>query len=118
MIRVEYETRYDGEVSPKICKIVYADNEVEVVTNLTLSNVDELEKISEDEIWQHMSNMVDYIKIKSSELTLVDKDVYPESGWPAQGWSLLYELNDELTRWWVYITRRDAEEPVQVIHHH
>jgi len=118
MIKVDYETKYDGQNSPKICKVVSADGEPEVVTNLTLSNEDELSKISEDEIWEHMTNMVDYIKTKATELTLVDKNVYPHNGWPAEGWHTLDALNEELTRWWMYITRRDADEPVQVLHHH
>ena len=122
MINVSYETKYDGENEPRICKIVSVDGEPEgseVVTNLTLSNKDELVNVSAEEIWEHMQNMVDYMKVKSSELTLVNPGLYPDEGWPNIGWAGLNSLNEELTQWWLYVSRRDVvESSPQVLHYH
>jgi hypothetical protein len=121
MINVTYETRYDGETAPKICKIVSAEGEPsgsEIVTNLTLSNSDEIENVSNEELWEHMNNLVDFLKVKSADLSLVDQSIYPEEGWPAVGWAYLSTLNDEITQWWVYVSRRDSAPETQVLHYH
>jgi hypothetical protein len=119
MMNVSYETRYDGSSAPQICKVVTVDNDKsEVVTVLTLSNSDEISKISSEEIWSHMENMTDYMRIKGGELTLVEIQKYPEEGWPAIGWAYLSQINEELTQWWLYVMRRDAPEEKQVLHYH
>jgi hypothetical protein len=121
MINVRYETKYDGATAPRVCKIMSIDsdpNAEEVVTNLTLSNLDEMQNISDEQLWEHMGNMVEYIKLKSLDLTLVDPSTYPDEGWPAVGWALISSLNEELTQWWVYMSRRDSNSNLQVIHYH
>jgi hypothetical protein len=121
MISVRYETRYDGVTVPRVCKVMSIESDPdaeEMVTNLTLSNLDEMQNISEEKLWEHMGNMVEYIKLKSLDLALVKPSTYPDEGWPAVGWASIFNLNEELTQWWVYVTRRDSNLDLQVIHYH
>ena len=119
MMNVSYETRYDGSSVPQICKIVTMNgDDTEVVTVLTLSNLDEIANISSEYIWDHMENIADYMRIKGSEITLVEQQTYPSEGWPAVGWAYLSQINEEITQWWLYVMRRDAPEEKQVLHYH
>lgn len=112
---VSYEARCEAGEQPKLCKVVTSDDGNEsVVTSLNLSNKDEVPNIEDDLLWEHMSNLVDYMKIVVSTISLVERGMSPDEGWPVLGWTDVQKINDEITTWWAYMTYR--EEPMEVIH--
>jgi hypothetical protein len=112
---VTYEARYEEKHYPKLCKVVSSnDTENEIVTSLNLSNKDEVPNISDDVIWNHMSNLLDYMKVAVQTLSLVAKDTSPDEGWPIIGWPEIDNINSEVTSWWTYLMYRD--EQIQIIH--
>lgn len=115
MMEVTYEAVYDGESKPKICKVVVDPSGPEkIYTALSVSNFDETSELSEELIWQHLNNLVEYIKVLSQDLKMVDLGRYPDDGWPIINWVSLSRVQEEIMSWWIYVTQRD--EPVEVIH--
>jgi hypothetical protein len=110
---VSYEARYEQGGRPTLCKVVSTGTE-EVVTVLLVNNTSETENLSDDLIWQHMNNLVEFIKVSSQDISLVPQGVQPSDGWPLLGWPTISRAQEELIAWWVFCTYRD--EPVEVIH--
>lgn len=110
---ISYETQYDGESKPLLLKIVTSGSD-SVSTSLNLSNTEETAKLSDDMIWDHMRNLVQYLNHLAGTAVLVDQGVTPDSGWPVSGWTEMAKLHEEIVFWWVYVTQRDEE--IQVIH--
>lgn len=113
-MEIVYEARYDQQSEPKLCKVVKSADGEESVTSLRLANRDELPNVSDDVVWQHMENLVDYIKISATDIHLVDRGMMPDNGWPVLGWPVMAKMHEEATQWWVYLTYKD--EHVEVIH--
>lgn len=115
MIEVTYEAVYDGETKPKLCKVVSdSSSEEKVYTGLSVSNFDETSYLTEELIWEHLNNLIEYIKLLSLELKMVDMGKYPDDGWPIINWVPLSRVQEEIMSWWIYVTQRD--EPIETIH--
>lgn len=115
MMEVTYESVYDGESKPKLCKVVSGASESEkIYTALSVSNFDETSHLSEELIWQHLDNLIEYIKVLAQDLKMVELGMYPNDGWPIINWVKLSTVQEEIMSWWIYVTQRD--EPVEVIH--
>jgi len=108
-----YKTRFDGEHKPLLLKVVTSGSE-SVETSINLSNSDETSNLSDDMIWDHMDNLVQYLNHLAGTATLIARGVSPDSGWPVSGWTDMVKTHEEIIQWWVYVTQRDEE--VQIIH--
>jgi hypothetical protein len=110
---VTYEARYPEGGRPSLCKVVKTGTE-EVLTVLLVNNTDETANLSDDLVWEHMNNLVTYIRAAAQQVTLVDQGMQPSDGWPLIGWPAVSRAQEELVAWWVFCTYRD--EPVEVVH--
>lgn len=115
MMDVTYEAIYDSPNKPRLCKVVTAPDGERVPTALSLSNTEELDHLSEELLWEHMVNLVEYLKEASQRLTMVPVGVQPNDGWPVLGWHEIYRTHEEIMSWWIYVINRD--ETFEVIHH-
>lgn len=110
---VTYEALFLDDGNPALCKVVSTEG-TKVITSLSVNNTHEITHLSDELIWQHLENLVSYIKTSSQEISLVDKGVVPRDGWPLVGWRSVVAAQEEALAWWLYITYRD--EQVEVIH--
>jgi hypothetical protein len=113
---ITYESRFSKGDRPRLCKVVRSetDQEGEVVTTLTLSNTEEIQRTDEGIIWDYMSKLVLYLKEEIESLTLIERGVHPNEGWPVLGWPRVHKINEEITSWWAYLEYKD--EPIEIIH--
>ena len=114
-MEVTYEAIHNLPSKPRLCKVVTTPEGQQVLTALSLSNTEELGHLSEELIWDHMINLVEYLKQASQDLEMVSVGVQPNDGWPVLNWQEIYNTHEEIMSWWVYVINRD--ETFEVIHH-
>lgn len=111
-MNVTYRAEYTIGVKPIIEKVIET-SEGEVSTAISLYNVEDLKEISDAFIYQHMNNLLRYLKDYIPECTLVEPGVYPKNGLPIHGWMDVLKIQDEILSWWNYAEFR--EEEVQIL---
>ena len=113
------ETTYEAVIyetdKPQLCKIISSQEE-KIYTALSLYNIEELVHISDEIIYDHMKNILNYMKNYVQECYLTDPGVYPQNGLPVVGWLTVVRLQEEIMDWWQYVEYR--EEELQIIHAH
>lgn len=116
MIIYKAEKKFD--LKPEIYKKYVVDEEDMMSAVITVQNKAELESITSDVIYQHLNNLVEYIKEKSLELKMEERGKWPEESWPLLGWALLDNLNEEYSAWWNHVTYLEEELIVEEEHNH
>jgi len=109
MAEIFYEAANDGTSEPKIYKVIDLDGNVDnyILTSVPLQNTDELEKISDDIIWQHIENLTSYMASLFGTLSITPLGSYPSNGWPVVGWYEIDMLNSRINEWWYFLSRRE-----------
>ena len=109
MTNVFYEARYDGSSEPRIYKVVDVDGTEanHVLTAILLENTEEMEHISNDIVWNHIENLVEFMNSKVGSLSITPIGTFSDDGWPVAGWNDIDKLNTKINNWWYFLTRRD-----------
>lgn len=115
-MKITYELVFNAGEKPTLCKNISTDDGTEsVLTCLTPTNTTELNYFSDEEIWQHMSNLVDFIKYSAQNITVIPIGSWPKDGYPIVGWHEISQLCEEVYAWWRYVLSRDEHVHVEVI---
>lgn len=104
---IEYVAEYIEGSQPNIYKQLDQNGEILMRSIITFNNVEELSQVSDDVIYQHIENIISYMKYVSLDLKIVPEGTAPRDGWPLMGWANLYRLNSQITEWWNYVEFRD-----------
>jgi len=115
-MNVTYELVFNAGEKPTLCKNISTDDGSQsILTCLTSTNVNELAEFTDDQIWQHMDNLVDYMRQSAQNMTLIPAGSFPRDGLPVVGWSELSQLSEEVYSWWRYALSRDEHVHVEII---
>lgn len=97
-----YLFTYDGTNSPKWEKIFTAENGENFSVSLVFENKEDRLNLTAAQVYEHMENMLQYVKDKTSLLTLVQIDEDPlETYWPFHGnYDQVEEILQEIQKWW------------------
>jgi hypothetical protein len=80
---------------------------------LNFNNDEERESLTNEEVYSHLDNIVQYIKDISQTIYPIGLDENPTDGWHFNGrWSEIEWAKDESFRWWesVYYKNEPDEE--------
>lgn len=109
----EYDGYVDGEpVRPKWIKVITDANAVEQRTVLNFENKEELATLTIAQVYEHLDNLVQYIKDVSQELSPIGiEEQIPKDKWHFKGnWGEIEWARDEAFKWWNLVYYRNEEE--------
>lgn len=104
----EYVADYSANSAPMLCKQLTQDGQVLMRVSLTPNNLEELVNVSDETIYQHINNLIDYMKTLSQGLSITPSGNNPRDGWAVIGWSELSRINSLTSEWWNYVEFRDS----------
>ena len=110
-MEIYYETSFEEGVKPTLNKVISVGTE-SISTAIGVENTHELDMIDPEIIYNHMQNMLSYLKYLVSQTTLVGMGVLPIEGLPIIGWVAVTRLNEEINRWWVYLYYKNEDPQV------
>lgn len=101
---IDYKANYEPLKKPYICKVFTASNGEEVHTAMNISNEEEVASFSVELIYEHIENVLQYMRDKSETLTVIqyEEEVNGEP-WPVKGWKDMEWAINEIGLWWSYI---------------
>lgn len=101
---ISYEPNYEVGNKPYICKVFTASNGEELHTQLNFSNEKEREEFSSDLIYQHMDNLLQYIRDESQSLSMIPLDEpIGNNAFSIKNWEKIEWAQREIYYWWNYI---------------
>lgn len=109
----EYSGYVDGQpVRPKWIKVVIDSEGLENRTILNFENKEELSNLTDSDVYEHLENLVQYIKDVSQELSPIGVDEpLPVDRWHFKGnWAEIEWARDEAFKWWHMVYYRNETE--------
>lgn len=101
---ISYEPNYEVGNKPYICKVFTASNGEELHTELTFGNEKEREEFSSELIYQHMNNLIQYIRDESQNLSMIAlNEPIGNNAFSIKNWEKLEWAQREIYYWWNYI---------------
>lgn len=112
---IEYELIYSPGSRPQVSKKFTASSGEVFSVAISFESEEDREALSSEQIYQHLENLLSYIKDKAQDLSVVHEDDEPSNdGWHIKGgWGEMTWANDESLKWWEYVYyREEYDEPV------
>lgn len=101
---IEYELVYEAGSRPKCLKKFTASSGEVFSVAFGFDNGEEREALSTEEIYVHLENLLQYIKDKAQNLSIIQLNEENDGdGWHLNGgWAEIDWANEEILRWWEY----------------
>jgi hypothetical protein len=116
---MSYVFEYEGPLArPKWLRVVIDSEGLEQKIVLNFDNNEERELLSNEQVYTHLDNLVQYIKDISQTISPIGLGEAPTDGWHFNGrWGEVEWAKGETFRWWesvYYKNEPDEEEPEDV----
>jgi hypothetical protein len=113
---MSYQFEYDGPSSrPRWVRVITDSNNEEQMVVLNFNNEEERESLTSEEVYEHLDNIVQYIKDISQGVSPIGLDEKSPDGWHFMGrWGEIEWAKEEALKWWesvYYKNEPDEEEP-------
>ena len=111
-MQVEYLSVYTIGARPVATKRITDASGESIDTPIAFEFASEISQFTEEDVYEHLNNLVLYIRDTSQNLTPVGLDSpVPEDGWHLDGgWGEIEWANNEAFKWWNYIYYKDDED--------
>jgi hypothetical protein len=108
---IEYIAVYNKGSKPRATKRITTDSNEVVDTPISFEFADEVASFSDEAVYDHLNNLVQYIKDTSVNISPVGlTELPPDDGWHLKGgWAEIEWAKEESFKWWNYIYYRDEE---------
>jgi len=106
---IEYVAEHSQGV-PVLYKRLVENEKVLMTAAIMPSNREELKNVSDEVIYSHINNLLEYMKTLSQSLTVTPSGTNPRDGWAIVGWGNLSQVNSLTSQWWEYVEFRDITE--------
>jgi hypothetical protein len=109
---------YTAGSRPAIEKTLTASSGETLTAQITYENEHERNSLTSKNVYEHLENLLQYIKDKSTGLSLIHEDEENDGdGWHLNGgWAEINWANEEILKWWEFayynelpITQNDSE---------
>lgn len=106
---MSYLFEYDGPLArPRWVRVITDSEGLEQKIVLNYNNDEERESLTDEEVYAHLDNIVQYIKDVSQTLSPIGLDEKPTDGWHFNGrWSEIEWAKGESLRWWESVYYKD-----------
>lgn len=108
----EYVAGHDENSTPLLYKQLVQDGQILMRVSIMPSNVEELINVSDEVIYDHINNLIEYMRLQTQSLQITPSGNNPRDGWPVIGWTDLYKTNMLATEWWNYVEFRGAPSSI------
>jgi hypothetical protein len=113
---MSYQFEYEGPLArPKWVRVITDLEGSEQKVVLNFNNEEERESLTNEQVYIHLDNLVQYIKDISQGISPIRLDESLTDGWHFNGrWGEVEWAKDEALRWWesvYYKNEPDEEEP-------
>lgn len=111
----EYDGVVDGQITrPRWVKVIQGADGQEYRVLLYFNNVEERQNLTVAQIYQHLDNLVRYIKDIAQQISAIRQDdPLPSDGWHFNGnWGEVEWAKEECLQWWdtvYYLDEQDSE---------
>lgn len=107
-----YSFVYDGSSRPKWEQNLVAQSGETLVIPLVFENDQQRLELTVEQVYQHIDNLIQYIKDKSSQISSIKMDEEtPADGWHFKGgWGEVEWAKDEAFKWWDWAYHNDDFE--------
>jgi hypothetical protein len=112
-----YKAEYVVGEEPALCKEIEMADSTKVCTHLTLSNKSELENFTNEQIFEHISNYLLYVKELSNDLYLYPEEEHFSHHIPINNYKELELSMSSIVKWLEFVLYRDMT-PVDLSHTH
>jgi len=103
---IEYTAEYDEDAKPFLCKKITLGEE-SIRTEISIHNKTELDNLTDEIIYEHLNNLVLYIKNDlAPRLEVTPYLQLVTEPWPLIKWHDLSHINDEITEWHQFVYYR------------
>lgn len=107
---IEYVAEYTEGQKPSIKKVFTATSEETFSAEIVLGLEEEIRNISTELIYNHLRNLIRYIKNSCEYISITEKDDDNIEAWPIKGWEKIENAKNEALDWWEIAYFRDEEE--------
>ena len=113
---MSYLFEYDGPLArPRWVRSITDSNGLEQKVVLNYNNDEEREALTADEVYIHLTNLVQYMKDVAQTIAPVGLDEVPTDDWLFMGkWGEVEWAKEEYYRWWRSVYYKDEETPEDV----
>ena len=113
---MSYQFEYEGPLArPKWVRVIADSEGSEQKIFLNFNNEEERESLTNEQVYTHLDNLVQYMKDISQTIQPIGLEEAPTDGWHFNGrWSEVEWAKEETLRWWesvYYKDEPDEEEP-------
>jgi hypothetical protein len=113
---MSYQFEYEGPLArPKWVRVITDSEGIEQKIALNYNNDEERESLTDEQVYVHLDNLVQYMKDVSQTISPIGLEETPTDGWHFNGkWSEVEWAKEETLRWWesvYYKNEPDEEEP-------
>ena len=113
---MSYQFEYEGPLArPKWVRVIADSEGLEQKIVLNYNNDEERELLTDEQVYVHLDNLVQYMKDVSQNISPIALDEIPTDGWHFNGrWSEVEWAKEETLRWWESVYYKDEpneEEP-------
>lgn len=115
-----YVFTYDGTDAPRWEKSFEAASGEVFAVSLVFENEEDREALTPEQAYEHMENMLQYVKDKTLSLSLIQlNDPPPDGYWPiVNDYEKVEQTMQEIHKWWSWAYYNDAfesdvEEPAE-----
>ena len=106
---IEYKSKYEAGQEPHVCKLITASNGEEFCTEINLSNKNELDNISDEEINEHIQNLIQYLQHLASQLQLHPEPEIWDKPYPFKNLKEIIETYQNMLAWWGHLNYAENE---------
>lgn len=112
---IEYIFSYDGSTRPSCSKKFTASSGETFSVSFGYENEAEREQMTDAQIYEHLDNLLLYIKDKSQMLSVIRLDEENDGdGWHLNGgWAEMMWANEEIFKWWEYVYYRPENDSAE-----
>jgi hypothetical protein len=104
---ITYKAEYEVGQEPALCKEIEMADSTEVCTHLTLSNKTELENFTNEQIFEHISNYLLYVKELSNDLYLYPVEEHYSHFVPVHNYNKIEQAMRSIVEWLEFVLYRD-----------
>jgi len=115
---ITYKAEYEVGQEPALCKEIEMADSTKACTHLTLSNKSELENFTNEQIFEHVSNYLLYVKELSKDLYLYPEEEHYSHFIPVNNFKTIETSMRSIVEWLEFVLYRDMVPAESHTHTH
>ena len=104
---ITYKAEYEVGKEPALCKEIQMSDNTKICTHIVLSNKEELENFTNEQIFEHVSNCILYVKELSNDMHLYPEEEHFNHHIPIHNYTQIEKAMRSTAEWLEFVLYRD-----------